>query len=93
MATYTLIMDFGGGTYISQVDAGTPKDAMTTAVRNLEVSEIPGLGQATKGKLLKEIIDDDPTPIRGVNNVWCLMTGMGSRLALFNLIKTDTTKT
>ena len=93
MPTYTLIMDYCGGTYISQVTAPSVKKAMMTGVQNLDTSGIVGLGTITKELLSKSLVEDgEPTRVKGVQNVWCSTPDARGKLAMLTLVQTDVGK-
>jgi hypothetical protein len=77
MNLYTIIFDYRGGTYISQVEAEDENQALILWGQNINPEEIQFLGKKLKEKLNKEIhemlyeIESGPTPINGVKNCWC----------------------
>ena len=86
-------MDYCGGTYISQVTAPSVKKAMMTGVQNLNTSAIFGLGTKTKELLSKSLTQDgEPTPIKGVKNVWCSTPDARGKLAMLTLVQTEVEK-
>ncbi len=89
MPHYTLIMDYIGGTYISQVSAPSPKAAMVKAAKKLEVSEIQGLGIRTRERLVQQVTEDPPVPLTGVQNVWCTIADLRGHHVLMNLVQTE----
>ena len=50
MPFYTFIMEYAGGTYISQVKATSPQKATVKWAKQLNVSEIHKFGQVSKEK-------------------------------------------
>lgn len=55
MPFYTFIMEFRGGTYVSQVESSSLLKACVKWAKGLEVSEIYGFGQSSKQNLIEEI--------------------------------------
>jgi hypothetical protein len=93
MATYTVILDYRGGTYISQVAAGNARLALVKWAKQIKPHEIQHLGPKRQAKLISDIESNiadlyTPTPIREVVNVWC--TGFPLPGGLVNIIRTET---
>lgn len=87
MPRYTVIMDFKGGTYISQVQSENQKNALEKWALELDTSEIFGLGDAGKARLLKGARSEEPIALEGLSQVWCaycLIPGP----ALINIVQT-----
>jgi hypothetical protein len=89
MPYYTLIMDYLGGTYISQASGASPELALLRAVKELDVSGVQGLGTKTKESLIRQLKEDAPTPLTGLQNVWCISAEVGGHLVLMNLVQTE----
>ena len=82
---YTLILDYRGGTYLSQI--------MATSIQDVQnrVNEAIGWDliapKPTHRKI--EVLDDiPPTPIEGLENVWCLSGTIGRSGAIIHVVKT-----
>ena len=87
---YTFILDFEGGTYVSQVEAQHPKKATRLWATQLEIQHIPNFTQAMKENLKRSVEHDDATPVEGVSNVWCLaILTSHDKPGLVNIVKTD----
>jgi hypothetical protein len=91
MALFTFIMDFQGGTYISQVNATSPESACIKWAENLETSEIPGLGSKGKNFIIEEVKKEPPVTLKGVSNSWCTILDVYGKRALINLVQTEQT--
>lgn len=89
MHLYTFIMEFAGGTYISQVNASSPKSACVRWAQELNVREIEGLGGKSQEMLVVEMKDVDPIPLNGVSNVWCVRAYIRGKFPLINFVQTD----
>jgi hypothetical protein len=87
--TYTFLLEFKGGTYISQIEAGSPKTALTKWSESLNIVEIEGI----EGKMKEQIKDDakvqEPSLLQGMNNVWCATFLLADNLALVNFVQTE----
>ena len=71
MAAFTIIMDFKGGTYVSQVLARSPAEALVKWATELEVQEIYGIGKKLKARLVSQAREADLVPLTGLWGVWC----------------------
>ncbi len=78
MAKFTLILEFGGGTYIRQVRAAAPQNALSKLAA----------GTDAKAKLFRALANDDVVSIDGVANCWCSSTSHRGKFALINIVKT-----
>jgi len=78
MAKFTVILEFGGGTYIRQVKAISPK----TALRKLAA------GTDDKRALFFTLVDEGPVAIQGISKCWCSSATYRGKLALANIVKT-----
>lgn len=89
MSLYTFIMDYKGGTYLSQVNTeNSLKDACFNWANQLKPSEIVGFGEKTKVKLIEQIQDKEIVPIKNLLNVWCLSFLIRNNLVLITVIQT-----
>ncbi len=71
MATYTVILDYRGGTHISQVSAGNARAALVKWAKQIKPNEIQHLGPKRQAKLASDIESNyadlySPTPLQGV---------------------------
>ena len=90
MACYTFILDYRGGTYISQIRASTPKLAILKGADLLDPNEVSGLGPHSKILLRAALNESGPVRLEGLENVWCSTASIRGNLALINLVKTAT---
>lgn len=70
MALFTFIMDYRGGTYISQVNANSLNKAKEKWVMQIKVTEVKDLGDKTMKQLVEELLEDDSVLIDGLKNIW-----------------------
>jgi len=89
MPLYTFIMEYAGGTYVSQVVAASPKSACVKWAQGLDVSQVGGLGQKSKESLIDEMKTEPPTAIDGLCNSWCATSRIRGGLALINIVRTE----
>jgi hypothetical protein len=92
MPFYTFFLEFAGGTYISQVEAASPKLACVLWAKELNPEPIKGLGQNSKSVLIEEIEADEPVAVRNTSNVWCVSALVRGKLALVTLVQTENGK-
>ncbi|NLR69003.1 hypothetical protein HGH92_32175 [Chitinophaga varians] len=88
MDIYTFIMEFRGGTYISQVKENDVNTAMILWSKSLQLTQVKFLGRKGILELQDEIKSESPTRIRDVDNVWCFCLRIKSGLLMVNVIKT-----
>lgn len=88
MPLYTFVMDYAGGTYVSQVKAASPRAALKRWASELPVSQIDDFGSASKSRLIEDVEDETPTMLAGLSNVWCSTALMRGKLALINFVQT-----
>jgi hypothetical protein len=74
---YTVVMEYRGGTYVSQVNAGNVVEALREWALALDTGAIKWLGPARKRELLKTIDEEpswaiEPVKLDGLVNAWCM---------------------
>ena len=89
MSFYTFIMEFAGGTYISQVKAPSQKAACVKWAQSLDVSQVKGLGLKGKESLIEQMKDESPVALDGLSNAWCTGAFLRGEYALINLVQTE----
>src|SRR5215204_3168572 len=89
MPLYTFILEYAGGTYISQINASSPNSACVKWARSLEVSQVSGLDLKGKESLVKQLEEEEPDPLDGLVNAWCASALVQDELALINLVQTE----
>jgi hypothetical protein len=92
MATYTFIMEYRDGTYVSQVSAASVQTAVTQWAQNLNPGEITYFGTKLKKRLIEGLADDQrklykPVELRGLKNVWYISVPQSGMSV--NAVKTD----
>lgn len=88
---YTIVMEFVGGTYISQITGRSVTVALRNWVRKLDYATVHGLGKKGKTQLVSEIeecIVEGPSPLAGLKNAWCTCALISNRLALIYIVAT-----
>lgn len=85
---YTFVLEYKGGTYISQIEASTPRNALIKWSANLRVDEVAGLGEKTKRELRTAAKSEVPVAVKTMINTWCWIP-LTERVAVFvNFMKT-----
>lgn len=94
LKTFTFIADYRGGTYCTQVQAETINKSVRkwTEKLKVEIEEIQYLGY----KIIEELEavskdkDNQPTPLKGLKNVWCANYTTRQGSFSINIIQTQT---
>lgn len=92
MPLFTVILDYRGGTYVSQVEASGPRAALLAWAVALDPRDVKFLGEKRKQSLIRELEHDeydlyDPVALAGMRNAWCTFAPLPS-LALVNIVAT-----
>lgn len=90
MALFTLILEYRGGTYASQVAAASPTKALRAWADKLDGQAVQSLGRKRTHALVKATRGgaEAPLSLEGIANVWCWSVVVGGALALVNMVKT-----
>ena len=88
MPLYTFILDYRGGTYISQVRAPNYKMAPRVWAEKLDITAIAKLEKGFGDKLAASISEEKPTPLDGMAKTWCLSLIHVKERALVHFIQT-----
>lgn len=93
MPLYTFILDFADGTYISQVNAPSTTSACAKWAEELDITKLKGIGIKNKESLKNQMKEEEPQPLNGVLNTWCLSATLHGGLALINIVQTVDART
>ena len=91
MPYYTFILEYKGGTYLSQTLSGSPSTAFVKGAKSLQAVEVKGLRKTGKASLIEQMKTNEISPITGLTNVWCKTALISGRLAMVTVIQTDQT--
>jgi hypothetical protein len=84
---YTVILEYGGGTYIAQVRSENPSLALEQWMRELSPTSLRAW-KLSRTDLELVIRETPPMPLTGVSNVWCVIgTGQMEQI-LINIVAT-----
>jgi len=87
MPLFTVILEFNGGTYISQFRASSPDNAAKKHAVHL--LGIKGMSTpAIRKELADQLSLDRPIGLGGIRRVWCCSASVGKKLALVNIVAT-----
>ena len=87
MEKFTFIVEYKGGTYISQHSALNLKNALFIWAEKLDKKIFSPIKQERiRLEIQKE--NNFPTPIKAVDNVWCCCLLSGKYFLLMNIVKT-----
>jgi hypothetical protein len=87
MALFTVVLEFGGGTYISQFKAVSAQAAAVKHAAHLV--RFKGMSTPSDRKRLAERLSlEQPVAIQGIRNVWCCSGSVGRKFVLVNIVAT-----
>jgi hypothetical protein len=89
MPLYTFVLDFKGGTYISQVEASSESEACVRWAKQLDWAGIDGFERRCREELIGGENGEKLLPVEGLRNVWCQTALLGDDLALVHLVLTE----
>ena len=83
---FTIVCDFEGGTFVTQVSAADQSDAVHRWAIMLEAEQSMGEPSTELARLAIERADP-PVAVDGLTGVWCWTASIGASLALANIIR------
>jgi hypothetical protein len=87
MALFTVVLEFGGGTYISQFKAASAHAAAVKHAAHL--IDIKDMSTPSARKRLSDLLSiEQPIATQGIRNVWCCSASVGRKFALVNIVAT-----
>lgn len=88
---YTIFVEFGGGTYISQTIGISALDALSSWAAGTKASG-DGPGPRMRAHIKNQLdTQDRPVSVRGCSNVWCFSGTYNRKLVLIHIISTCST--
>jgi len=89
MGLFTLVLDYGGGTYISQANCDTLTELGSVLGRSIDWNALSKhISEKEKQQFLKDLVEIPPSPIDGLKNVWCSSARLGEALAILHIVET-----
>lgn len=91
LAVFTFVLEYKGGTYISQTFGPSLSVAIANWARTRTDRDLAtwGLGRGD----LNELVADNPVLLDGCRNVWCMSASTDEGLILVNIVATATATT
>lgn len=90
MSLFTLVLDYHGGTYLSQFDADTPVDAVGAWCRELRDNQLLGEPSSVVAEgIMADAVENNLVGVEGMCGAWCAATTAAGGLALLNVIQTE----
>lgn len=88
MPLFTLLMEFKGGTYLSQLRAPSPDDALEKWARGLEVKNVEGMTGAIKRQFVEWLPEARPAAVDGLKSTWSAGFVASTSSALVHIVRT-----
>ena len=86
---FTVILDYEGGTYISQVHSTSTRTALFAWLKRLPKARIPGIGKRAIASLRSSLAEEQVVTLSRLSQVWCASCSLRRGLALINVVQTD----
>ena len=87
MHLYTFLLDYAGGTYVSQIEAASEQAAFRDWISNLKSEQLADT-VSDEIALAFDANADGPVSLNGLAGVWCATGSAAQGLALVNLVRT-----
>ncbi len=87
---FTFILEFRGGTYVSQVHSTILTKAIIDWGKELQSIDIKHLGLTGKTEILSMLNKAEPIALDGLKNVWFLSLSIRQGFLSINIVKTVT---
>ena len=88
MALFTVVLEFDGGTYVSQFKAASASAAAVKHAAHL-ISFNAMSTPSNRKRLADRLSLEQPVAIQGIRNVWCCSASVGRKFALVNIVATS----
>ncbi len=89
MSFFTFLLEYSGGTYLSQIAASSPDNAFVIGARNLNFRDISDFDKEAKESLIVQMETDSIAPVDGLSNVWCNTATLNGNLAFVHIVQTE----
>lgn len=86
--TYTFVLDWEGGAYLSQFTSATLDQAIRSWAASIDMTVI-GASTESKEKFLASIEYENPVKITGLTSVWCISPSIDGRIGFLHIVRTD----
>lgn len=88
MNLYTFVLEFEGGTYVSQVEAASVELAPSAWATAITPGTTQGMPDASLRELCEAIAEQVPVRLDGLQQVWCISPLVRGRMALVHFVLT-----
>ena len=86
MRKFTFIFEFEKGTYVKQFISSNLEKSLVIWFDSLNDNEIPQMNKDVKKQLEVDILNESPTPLHGMEDVWCMLFLLNRKTALLNIV-------
>jgi len=66
---------------------------VSSGQRELDISGLKGIGRKNKESLINQMSEEEPQPLEGILNTWCVNATFRGGLALINIVQTEGART
>lgn len=87
--TFTFVLEFRGGTYVSQYRGRYPREALKRWSAGERRRLVGGWQSGFSPNVFDEIAAQELTPLTGLSKVWSATVTIGEDFALLNVITTE----
>ncbi len=88
MNLYTFILDYAGGTYVSQVSAQDSIQAVDRWIKQLDLSKDESIGELDRDRLRKEFSQEKIGLVDGLKSVWCITVEIKDQVGIVHIVLT-----
>jgi hypothetical protein len=88
---FTFILEFRGGTHISQYRGRTAREALRSWSRREAIALQGQWRRTVVDRLFEELLEQRPAPVGHLSGVWCVDASVDHSLALLNIVRTSQT--
>jgi len=87
---FTFLVDFDGGTFISQHQAGSLSAAILSWVETFDFSVFTDVSKKDWSNLIAQVHEPDkqPVAVNGLKNTWCASYLVGGRILIVHIVNT-----
>ena len=89
MPLFTFILEYEGGTYISQRRAENIGTALSLWVKAIVLEDLAAEASSEVAQAFQDLEGNRPVAVADLSNVWCVTSLNDSGLALLNIIQTE----
>jgi hypothetical protein len=87
MPLFTIIADYGGGTYLAQIQARSAKEAAIAWPKSPAVAELALLLDLPIASFKEVLRKPELSPVRSLSRCWCVTADLGDQLLLLHIVQ------